>query len=125
MLSAVKIQQLKFESDNWKKTLMFMTEENVRMKARLAELLQHKLSQELLDESEDFQSEFIKQDDMIRVLKNAVAGFESTLKNGSIEELVIDTVLVDRKSIMSKIEAAKAKFDQLTNRFNRFALHNF
>ncbi|MCG2616298.1 hypothetical protein LZZ85_18510 [Terrimonas sp. NA20] len=125
MLSTIKIKQLEFESDNWKNSLKFMTEGNVRMKARLSELLQHKLSQELLDETEDFQNKFIDQDDLIRVLRNAIAGFESSIKLESVGRLTIDAVLASRKSITSRIEAAKTKFDDLANRFNRFALHNF
>lgn len=125
MLTAVKIQQLEFESENWKNALKFMTEENVRLKARLAELLQHKLSQELLDETEDLQNEFIHQDDVISVLRNAIAGFDSMIKNQSFDGSNLDTILVDHKSLSSRIEAVRAKFDHLIDRFNRFILHHF
>ncbi len=125
MLTAVKIQQLEFESENWKNTLKFMTEKNVRLKARLAELLQHKISQELLDETEDLQNEFIHQDDVVSVLRNAIAGFESMIKKQSFDASNLDTILVERDSISSRIEAARAKSDHLIDRFNRFALHHF
>jgi hypothetical protein len=66
------VRQLEYESDTWKRLLGFMIEENIHLKNRLIEILNSISDKNLLGEMENFHSRFIKQDDLINLLRNDV-----------------------------------------------------
>ena len=52
----LKLKQLKYESDTWKRLLDFMMDENIQLKNRLSEVLKDQFDKNLLDDVERFQS---------------------------------------------------------------------
>ena len=69
----LKLKQLQFESDTWKRLLVFMMDENIHLKNRLSEVLKDQFDKNLLVEVEGFQNNFIKEDELIGLMRNDVA----------------------------------------------------
>ena len=67
-MSEVKLRQLKYESDTWKRLLGFVMEENIHLKNRLSEVLKANFDKNLLNDVENFYSEFIRADELIGLL---------------------------------------------------------
>ena len=75
----LKLKQLQYERDTLKRLLDFMIVENVHMKNRLSEVLQDKFDKNLLKGIEFFQSTFLKEDELIGLLRNDFAELNKLL----------------------------------------------
>lgn len=75
----LKLKQLQYERDTLKRLLDFMIDENVHMKNRLSEVLQDKFDKNLLKGIEFFQSTFLKEDELIGLLRNDFAELNKLL----------------------------------------------
>ena len=75
----LKLKQLQYERDTLKRLLDFMIDENVHMKNRLSEVLQDKFDKNLLKRIEFFQSTFLKEDELIGLLRNDFAELNKLL----------------------------------------------
>jgi len=71
--------QLQYESDYWKRLMLFMLGENIHLKNRLAEILKDGFEQVLLEEVETFHSRVIGVDDSVRLLRYEVAELDKLL----------------------------------------------
>ncbi|HRP54782.1 hypothetical protein [Agriterribacter sp.] len=110
----LKLEQLLFESDTWKRALTFMTEENIRLKSRLSEILQKKIDKALLPRAEEFNSSFLKHDDLIKVLRNDISRFDKLLTREQFEEGSVIIVVESGLEIIRKnIKEAKERFSAL------------
>ncbi len=74
-----KLEQLKIEVDTWKRFIDFFREENVHLKNRLSNILKNKFDITLLEQMENFQSKFIKHDELIIFLKKDIAQLDKLL----------------------------------------------
>jgi hypothetical protein len=108
----LKLKQLQYETDTWKRLLGFMQEENVHLKNRLAEVLKDKFDNNLLEEVEVFQTNFLKEDELISFLRNEVAEIDNEL----LKDIFIDGK-IDKK-IEKKISQLRKN---LTNAEKSFA----
>lgn len=77
---------LQFETDTWKRLLGFLMDENNRLKIRLSEILNHSTDKSLLTRAELFQNSFIREDELIQLLRNEIAEINSLLQQESQEE---------------------------------------
>ena len=75
----LKLKQLQYERDTLKRLLDFMIDENGHMKNRLSEVLQDKFDKNLLKGIEFFQSTFLKEDELIGLLRNDFAELNKLL----------------------------------------------
>ena len=78
-----KVQQLKIESAAWKRLLDFLREENVYSKNRLSDILKDGF-ENLLEDLENFHNRFVKQDEVISLLRNDIAELDKLLLNENI-----------------------------------------
>ena len=120
----VKLEQLQFESDTWKRLLGCMVDENVRLKMRLSEVLKDKFNQNLLEDAENFQSRFLKEDELIALLRNDMAELEKVLKRETAEEAVIKEVYKKLKVIKENIKTAEKHLSTLQLEFNNYIAEN-
>lgn len=118
-----KIRQLQYESDTWKRTLGFMIEENIHLKNRIAEILKNGFDKNQLEEVEVFQNRFIKEDELISIMRNGVAEFDKLI----VREIFEDGRL--KKSVSKKlsqlrhnITVAENQFSRLKQEFNSYLL---
>lgn len=121
----LKIRQLQYESDTWKRLLGFIVEENVRLKNRLSEVLQDKFDKSLLEEVENFQTKFVKEDELVFLLRNDVAEYDKLLTRASFENgslyCEIDNKL---KKLRSTMPDAENQFGKLKSDFNSYLSEN-
>jgi len=115
------LNQIQYETDTWKRLLDFMMDENSNLKIRLSEILKDKFRLQSLEELEDFQSHFIKEDELIRLLRNEVAELDNLFATtpfvkGKITK-EIDTKL---EKLRNNIIIAERQFGRLNLEFNNF-----
>jgi hypothetical protein len=125
MIQANKIQQLRFESDTWKRHLVFMAEENIHIKSRLIEILKSGFSNSVLHKAEYIQNSVVEQDAVINLLKNSISAFDRQVYREVYEDgALVDELVAQRQIIEADLESARRRFDVLKKEFNQFALVN-
>ena len=118
-----KLQQLKHESDMWKRVLGFMKEENIHLKNRLSEILKTDISNDLLMKAEAFQNSFVREDDLILFLQNDIAVFDKLLMREIFEDGTIMNKLTESlKAIRKNISNAERQFNKLKLEFSNYLL---
>jgi hypothetical protein len=121
----LKLKQLKYETDTWKRLLGFMMEENSHQKTRLAEILKDKFNKNLLDEIEDFQTRFIKEDELIGLLRSDIAELDKLMAKERLENgKIIKEIDGNLKKIRNNINLAERQFSQLKTEFNSYLSEN-
>jgi len=121
----LKLAQLQSERDTWKRLLAFMKDENVHLKNRLAEILKNKIDNNLLDDIENFYSVFLKQDELIDLLRFELADLDKLL----VRELAEDGINISKvekkiKTVRKDIEHAEQYFSRLKSEFNSYLSEN-
>lgn len=120
-----KINQLQAEVNTWKRLLNFFSDENVCLKNRLAEILKNGFDRKLLEEFENFQTKFIKQDEMITFLRNDIAELNKLLLNEKLG-IGVNENTIDRKleHLRKNMANSEGRFFQLQLNFNTYILEN-
>ena len=85
-MSSINSIQIQFETDTWKRLLGFLMDENNRLKIRLSEVLNHSSDKKMLDKAEQFQNSFIREDELIHLLRNEIAELSSMLQQNNTEK---------------------------------------
>ena len=121
----LKINQLQVEVNTWKRLLNFFSDENVCLKNRLSEILKNGFDRKLLEEFENFQTKFIKQDETITFLRNDIAELDKLLLNNKLG-IGINEYTIDRKleHLRKNIANSEGRFFQLQLNFNTYILEN-
>ena len=120
-MPALKLKQLQYENDIWKRTLGSMLDENVHLKNRLSEVLKNKFDKTRLEEVEGYQSRFLKKDELIGLLRNEVAEVDKLL----VKEVFDDGKIIkeiDKKltKLRKNIINAEKQFGRLKSEFNSY-----
>ncbi len=124
-MPALKTKLLRYESDSWKRSLGFMMEENIHLKNRLSEVLQNKIDKSLLEEIERFQSSFIKEDELVSLLRNDIAELDKLLMRERYEDGEIQKKLSRKvKTLRNNINIAEKQFLKLKSEFTSYLLEN-
>ena len=116
-----KLRQLQFECDTWKRMLSFMVDENIHLKNRLSEILSDQQQNQLLNEIEDYQTRFLKIDELIRILRNDVAELEQSIKE---KQDTTDNPSINNKlsRIRLNIPLVERQLERMKMDFNSFLL---
>lgn len=121
----LKLKQLQYESDTWKRLLGFMMDENIHLKNRLSEVLKDKFNKNLLVEIEGFQNNFIKEDELIGLLRNDVAGLDKLLEREIFEDgKIVNEIDRRLKNLRNNIVYAEKQFGKLKLEFNNYLSEN-
>jgi regulator of replication initiation timing len=124
-MPALKLKQLQYESDTWKRLLGFMTEENIHLKNRLSEILKGRFSNNMLEEVEVFQNRFVREDELIGMLRNDVAMLDRLLEREIFEDgLIAKDIGRSLKNIRRNITIAEKQFGKLKIDFNSYLSEN-
>lgn len=125
MMPEMKLIQLQYESDTWKRLFGFMLEENVHLKNRLSEILKNRFDRNLLEEIENFQTRIIKEDERIGLLRHEVVEFDKLLTAKTFGDGQIIREINNRiNKLRNHINNTKKKFDDLKAEFNSYLLTN-
>lgn len=121
----LKLKQLQYEVDTWKRLLGFMMEENIHLKNRLSEVLKYKFDNNLLEEVDGFQSRFIKGDELVSLLRNDVAELDKLLVREVFEDgRIVKQVDKKLKTLRNNIRNAEKEFGKLKTEFNSYLSEN-
>jgi hypothetical protein len=100
-----------------------MMEENIHLKNRLSELLKDKFDKNLLEEVESFQNSFLKEDDLIGILRDDVAELDKLLVRQVFEDKKINNEIEKRMTkLRYNIITAETQFGKLKSAFNNYLL---
>lgn len=125
MMPDGQLIQLQYESDTMKRLLGFMMDENIHLKNRLSEVLKTEFNKNLLDEVELFLSRFIKEDELIGLLRNDLSALDKLLmKNAFEKELIKKEVYKRMKNLANNILTAERQFSKLKLEFNNYLSEN-
>jgi len=121
----LKTKQLEYETDTWKRLLIFLMEENVQLKNLLTEILKEDAHNSRLQELEDFQNRFLKEDERIQLLRHEVAEFDRLLQREIAEDGQLKKT-VDRKmhQLRNNISNAEQEFNRLQRAFSSYLSEN-
>lgn len=123
-ISGLKLKQLRYEKDTLKRLLDFMLDENVHMKNRLSEVLQEKFDKNLLKGIEVFQSSFIKEDELIGLLRNDVAELDKLLVIEIFDDNIMEVIYKKLSMLRNNIVTAEKQFEKLKLDFNSYLSEN-
>lgn len=124
-MARLKLKQLQYESDAWKRLLGFMTDENVQLKNRLSEILRDDFDSSLLDVLEIFQTRFINEDNMIGLLRNEISEYDKLLIKGNIiDGHLKNEVLTLLKKMRNNMKYAEVESGKLKRDFNSYITEN-
>lgn len=110
------LRQFQAETESWKQLLSSRTEENVLLKNSLAHILKNNFDKSSLEDIEDFQTQFIEQDEWIKSLKKDVIELDKIFEDGEIEGSIGMIVEKFRRNLAS----SSKKFSYLKSAFNDF-----
>jgi predicted RNase H-like nuclease (RuvC/YqgF family) len=121
-----KIKNFQYESNNCKRSLRFIMDENIHLKNSVSEILKNNgFDENLLDEIEIFHNRFIKEDELIGLLRNDVAELDKLLLREVFEsEKTITEIDEKIKKLRFNVKNAEKEFVNLKSEFNSFLLEN-
>lgn len=100
-----------------------MVEENIHLKNRIAEILKNGFSKDKLEVVEEFQTKFIKQDDLVKLLRNEVVELDKLLVREIFEDgKILHTVNKKLLNVRSNVILAEKDFTSLKLSFNNYLL---
>jgi len=122
----LKLKQLQFEHDTWRRLLGFMMDENNHIKNRHADLLSNSLGNHFSDKLDRFPKKIIQQDEQIRLLHHYLVELEQLLgreifENGNTPVKVENKLAQLRNNIM----LAEIQFGNLQLSFNNYLSENY
>ena len=121
----LKLKQSQYECDTWKRLLAFMMEENIYRKNRIAEILKHKFNKDLLPEVENFQNRFIKEDELINILRDDIAELDKLLLRRDFEDgKIIKEIERKQNRLRNNMLVAEKNFNKLQAEFNSYLSEN-
>ena len=85
----LKLKQLQYESDTWKRSLSFIIDENIHLKNGLTEIVQNSEDVDLLERAEYFQSRLIKEDERISLIRNDLTELDKLRVRELLEDGII------------------------------------
>jgi hypothetical protein len=113
--------QYRHEIDTWKRELGFMQEENIILKNRLSEILTSAglYEESMLERLENFQSEFLSQDNQIRRLQVIIMDEQKLLMREIFEDGQVLHLLKSRqRQLRHEMAETELSFQKLKTEFN-------
>ena len=124
-MPGLKLKQLQYESETWKRLLGFTMDENIHLKNRLSEILKENFDKNLLEDVEGFQTRFIKADEMIMLLRNDVGEFDNLLNREVFEDgAIMKKVSKELRGLRKNIKATEVELGRLKSEFNNYLIEN-
>jgi len=117
----VKIKQLQYESNTWKRLLAFITEEDIFLKNRISEILNNDFNKNYLNDVENFVNKLVEEDQYISLLNSDLANIDKQLqKEVLLDASIIHDVETRLKKLRSDVTIIEKKFSQLKLQLNSY-----
>lgn len=114
-MKTIIIDQLIYETETWKRLIVFVKNENLLRINRLSEIIKSTIDKAILFRIEDFQEQFLKLEDIYLVLNNEVVNQKMRLvlfKKEAVENDFFQLIKF-QKEIRITIETLIAKTNRL------------
>ena len=118
LLKISKPDQFHHENKTWVRMLEFFKQENIILKNRLSEVLDHSSDKAFLALAEQFQNKFILKDDYIDELRHDMNKQETDLSEEK-DNVVNIKLLKRQEKLRNEMEYFEKDFNQLKNDFNK------
>jgi len=117
-MDTLSLQQLRHESDSWKRLLAFMTDENIHLKTRIADMLKDNFDSGLLGAVETFHNHLLTEDEHIACLKKEIETYDLLLKKEIFENgLIVKQIRRQTKHIRHRMNALEQSVGGLKKTF--------
>ncbi len=116
------LQQLRRETESWKRLLAFLQAENVILKIRIAEIVSQSSNPYPLKEAESFNDRFLLKDELIFLLKKDILAFEGMLAISGADGLYREKIRQREKELQGVIGALELQFKKMITEFNRYVI---
>ena len=123
-MGALNVSELQHESEKLKQRLGSMTDENVSLKYRLSEVLKEKFDKEMLLEVEEYQNYFVREDELIGLLRNDIAVLDKLMSSSQTEGAEISPIDKKLKKLRSNILSVENQFGMLKAEFVSYLIRN-
>ena len=123
-MSDLRIMQIQFELDTWKRVLYCLMDENAHLKVRLSEVLKNNNDAVLLEKSEFCQNCFLLHDDLLSVLRDQFAKLNKQILKNQLTPAKILNIKERFISLRRHMMEAECDFSKIRNDYNEF-LFNF
>ena len=124
-LPELKLIQLQYEINTWKRLLSFMSEENIQLKNRLSEVLKNNFDKNLLEEVEIYYTNIIKEDELFILLRNEINELDNLLVRKVFEEEEFMKNFEKKfRRFSNNIKNSEKQFGKLKMNFNNYLTIN-
>jgi len=102
-----------------------MMDENIHLKKRLSQILKEEFDKAMLETAENFQTRFLKADNLVSLLRNEVAELDNLLEREVVEDGALKKEMSNRfRKIRKNIKIAEKQFEKLKSEFNNYFSEN-
>ena len=118
-MSSSKSGYYKHEYEAWFRTLDYIQQQNIMLKNTLANISRHDISNEMLEQLEQYQTKFLEKDTLVLLLRMDIAAHEQSIisNNGSP---VADALLKRHNKLRRDMEHVEKEFNTLKYNFNNY-----
>ena len=104
------LKNVRGEGNAWKRSLRYMSDENILMKTALAEILQGDFDLAYLPQVENFQTLLLKEEEFIHLLRHNISELDAFLSRDNPNENEIEFL---RSRLQQQMRTAELRFNKL------------
>ncbi len=113
------------ENESWKRLLEFIQAENCYLKARIADIVNQEISEDMLAEAENFQHRFIRKDEMIALARKDIRDFDGWIARQTTGDgTILKEALQMQTKLRTEMEKLEQRFNVLKSEFNNYISEN-
>ena len=120
------IEQFVYESEEWRRLMAFLKQENVFYKSRLAEVVNTAEDEDVLLAAERFQEDFLSQDRMVEFLSAELNKQTKLLqKDNYVDGEIFRNLVQSQKRLRDDIQKAEEFFSKTKTEFAHYLVELF
>jgi predicted nucleic acid-binding Zn-ribbon protein len=126
VISNIGVNYFFQEALSWDRTMNYFLQENAFFKTRLAQVLENKMSADLLEKAEYFQNSFIHNDEGMKGLKTDIDVLLRQIKEFTAAKNVEEKDLAGKyRKLDNEIKNFTKKFEEIKSAFNQYLISFF
>jgi len=124
-MSDLRIRQIQFETETWKRVLYYLMDENSLLKNRLSEVLKDASLNSFLNNAEQFQTRFLSLDEDISFLRHHLANLEKLfIKSSNMDDKIME-MMSHLEAVQKNMIHVEIEFSQLRYDFNQSLMNHY
>lgn len=124
-MKTISMTAARQKSEQYKAVVEKMQEENIKLKNRMCEVLSNPVTPSLLGEFENFQNKFIREDEVLKLLRYNILELDNLVQAAVSREGTLNGPVSEKIGIIqSNTQVARRQLQELKTEFNRFLATN-